>query len=161
MNRIEKIIHLTDSLKDELIAVWGQSVRSSHHFLSEEDFYYYRPRIRNLYFQAVELYVIRNPHIVAFMGLSDDMVEMLFVLPSEKGKGYGSSLLEFALVEKNIRKIDVNEQNTEAYQFYLKRGYKVIGRASMDADGKPYTIIHLEKEFAPSATCLEYKDAFP
>lgn len=142
---IEIIYNLTDTLKDELIAIWEKSVRSSHHFLSEEDLMYYRSRIMDTYFYAVELYVIRHPHIVAFMGLSDEMVEKLFVLPSEKGKGYGSSLLNFALTKKNIRKIDVNEQNSEAYQFYLRKGYKVTGKDCTDADGKPYPIIHMEK----------------
>ena len=142
---IEKIDHLTDSLKDELIDVWDKSVRSSHHFLSKEDLDYYRPRIRDIYFDAVDLYVIRNPKVSAFMGLSEDMVEMLFVLPSEKGKGYGSALLNFAFGEKHICKIDVNEQNTEAYQFYINRGYHAIARDEVDAEGKPYPIIHLER----------------
>ena len=142
---IEKIAHLTTSLKGELIDVWEKSVRSSHHFLKKEDLEYYCPRIRDIYFDAVDLYVIRNPHMVAFMGLSEDMVEMLFVLPAEKGKGYGSTLLNYAFEEKHIRKIDVNEQNTEAYQFYINRGYHVIARDEVDADGKPYPIIHLER----------------
>ena len=117
-------------MKDELIDVWDKSVRSSHHFLKKEDLEYYCPRIRDIYFDAVDLYVIRNPRVSAFMGLSEDMVEMLFVLPFEKGKGYGSALLNFAFGEKDIRKIDVNEQNTEAYQFLSteairrKRGMK-------------------------------------
>lgn len=145
MMTIEKIDHLTTSLKDELIGVWEKSVRSSHHFLSEEDLEYYRPRIRDIYFDAVDLYVVRNPNMVAFMGLSEDMVEMLFVLPSEKGKGYGSALLNYAFEEKHIRKIDVNEQNTEAYQFYINRGYHAIARDEMDADGKTYPIVHLER----------------
>lgn len=143
--RIERIDCLTDALKEKLIMVWEKSVRSSHQFLSEEDLTFYRSRIMDTYFHAVELYVIRQPNIVAFMGLSDEMVEMLFVLPSEKGKGYGSSLLDFALTKKHIRKIDVNEQNSEAYQFYLRRGYKVAGKDYTDADGKPYPIVHLEK----------------
>ena len=142
---IEKIDHLTDSLKDELIAVWEKSVRSSHHFLVEDDLDYYRSRIRDIYFDAVDVYVIRNPNVVAFMGLSEDVVEMLFVLPSEKRKGYGSALLNFAFEEKHIHKIDVNEQNTEAYQFYVNRGYHAIARDKVDADGKPYPIVHLEK----------------
>lgn len=115
--RIERIEHLTYDLKEELIKVWDKSVRSSHHFLSEENLTFYRSRIMDTFFHAVQLYVIRQPNIVAFMGLSDDMVEMLFVLPSEKGKGYGSSLLDFAFTKKHIRKVDVNEQNPEAYQF--------------------------------------------
>lgn len=142
---IEKVDNLTDSLKDELINLWEQAVRSSHHFLSENDLNYYRSRIRDVYFHAVELYVIKTPHISAFMGLSDDMVEMLFVLPSEKGKGYGSALLKFAFEEKHIRKIDVNEQNQEAYLFYLKRGYHVVARDELDSDGKPFPIVHLER----------------
>ena len=145
MATIEKIEHLTDSLKDELIVVWEKSVRSSHQFLLEEDLEYYRTRIRDIYFDAVDLYVITNPNIAAFMGLSEEMVEMLFVLPSEKGKGYGTALLNFAFEEKRIRKIDVNEQNTEAHQFYINRGYHAIARDEVDADGKPYPIIHLER----------------
>lgn len=143
--KIEKITTLTDALRAELTEVWEKAVRSSHHFLSEDDLTYYRPRVSGIYLQAVELYVIRKPHIAAFMGLSDDMVEMLFVLPSEKGKGYGSALLSFAFEERHIGKVDVNEQNTEAYRFYLRRGYRAIARDERDAEGKPYPIVHLQK----------------
>ena len=142
---IEKITRLTDSTREELVEVWEASVRSSHHFLTEEDIKFYRSRLKDIYLPAVELYVIRNERIVAFMGLSDDMVEMLFVLPSEKGKGYGTTLLNFALNDKHVRKIDVNEDNKEAYAFYLNRGYRVVGRDAVDADGKPYPIVHLQK----------------
>ena len=100
----------------------------------------------NTYIVGDMISIDRQPYIVAFMGLSDDMVEMLFVLPPEKGKGYGSSLLDFAFTKKHIRKIDVNEQNTEAYQFYLRQGYKVPSKDCTDADGKPYPIIHLQKQ---------------
>lgn len=142
---IGKITCLTDDIKDELIEVWEKSVRSSHHFLTEEDICFYRIRLQEVYLQAVELYVIRNTRIVAFMGLSEDMVEMLFVLPSEKGKGYGTALLNYALHQKHIHKIDVNKDNQEAYTFYLNRGYEVVGMDAVDADGKPYPIIHLER----------------
>ena len=83
---IEKLQYLSDEILDELLIVWEKSVRSSHHFLKEEDIKYFRPLIRNQYFPAVELFVIRNEirQIVAFMGLSDDMLEMLFVLPEEQ-----------------------------------------------------------------------------
>ena len=136
---------MTDSTREELVEVWEASVRSSHHFLTEEDIKFYRSRLKDIYLPAVELYVIRNERIVAFMGLSDDIVEMLFVLPSEKGKGYGTTLLNFALNDKHVRKIDVNEDNKEAYAFYLNRGYRVVGRDAVDADGKPYPIVHLQK----------------
>lgn len=143
--RIERITVLTEELSDELTRVWEEAVRSSHHFLTEDDIRFYRQRMRGMYLPAVDLYVIRDTHIAAFMGLSDDMVEMLFVLPSEKGKGYGSALLRYALHERHIHKIDVNEDNAEAYRFYLNRGYRVMGRDDTDADGRPFPIIHMEK----------------
>ena len=86
---IEKLQSLSDEILDELLIVWEKSVRSSHHFLKEEDIEYFKPLIRNQYFPAVKLFVIRNENgrIAAFMGLSDDMLEMLFVLPEEQGHG--------------------------------------------------------------------------
>lgn len=143
--RIERITVPTEELSDELTRVWEEAVRSSHHFLTEDDIRFYRQRMRGMYLPAVDLYVIRDTHIAAFMGLSDDMVEMLLVLSSEKGKGYGSALLRYALHERHIHKIDVNEDNAEAYRFYLNRGYRVTGRDDTDADGRPFPIIHMEK----------------
>lgn len=146
--QIEQITELTPSLKEELLKIWETAVRSSHHFLTEADIDFFRPRVRDLYFPAVDLYVIRDSQdkgIAAFMGLSDDMVEMLFVSPAEKGKGFGTALLHYAWQQKHIHKVDVNEDNDEAYRFYLRRGYRVIGRDETDADGKPFPIIHLEK----------------
>ena len=76
---------------DELLTVWEASVRSTHHFLAEKDIQFYKPLIREQYFLAVELYIIRNEkeEIAAFMGLSDELIEMLFVRPDQQGKGYG------------------------------------------------------------------------
>ncbi len=142
---IEKAELLTDSLKEELADVWEKAVRSSHHFLSEADIDYYRPRFKEIYLNAVDLYVVRKPGISAFMGLGSDTVEMLFVLPEEQGKGIGTALLDYAFADKHVRKIDVNEQNEKAYKFYLKRGYRAVGREEADAEGKPFPIVHLEK----------------
>lgn len=99
---IEKIGHLADSLKGELIDVWEKAARSFHHFLLEEDLDDYRPRIRDVYFNAVGLYVIRNPKVSVFMGLSDDMMEMPFVLLAEKGKGYGALPCSTSPLSKSI-----------------------------------------------------------
>ncbi|WP_459190412.1 GNAT family N-acetyltransferase [Parabacteroides sp. APC149_11_2_Y6] len=133
---------------DELATLWEASVRSSHHFLTEDDILFYKPLVRNEYFKAVHLYIIRNEQnrIVAFTGLSDDLIEMLFVHPGEQGKGYGKRLIDFALNEKHIRRVDVNEQNEQALRFYLQRGFKITGRDAMDPMGKPFPILHMTKE---------------
>ena len=120
---------------DELIQLWEASVRSTHHFLTEDDIQYYKPLIRNEYFRAVELYIIRDrktEQITAFMGLSDELIEMLFVHPAQQGKGLGKTLLEYAIREKKMQKVDVNEQNTQALHFYQNRGFEVIARDAID-----------------------------
>ena len=131
---------------DELLSLWEASVRSTHHFVTEEDIQFYKPLVREQYLPAVELFIIRNHEgqIAAFMGLNRKLVEMLFVHPDEQGKGHGKQLMTHALHEKQIYKVDVNEQNGQAHQFYLHLGFKVIGRDATDAMGKPFPILHLQ-----------------
>lgn len=129
----------------ELLQVWEAAVRSSHHFLTEADIQFYK-KLGPQYFPMVELYILRNRQgkIIAFMGLSDELIEMLFVHPAEQNKGYGKQLINYAIQEKNIRKIDVNEQNTAAFLFYQRIGFEVIGRDELDSSGKPFPILHMQ-----------------
>ncbi len=139
---------------DELTEVWEASVRHTHHFLTEEDIRFYKPLVRNEYLAAVELYIIRNAErkIAAFMGLSHEQIEMLFVNRSEQGKGYGKRLLQYAILKRQIDKVDVNEQNGKALGFYLHMGFQTIGRDETDSQGKPYPILHLQLEKASIET---------
>ena len=66
------------------------------------------------------------------------MIEMLFVHPSAKGRGYGTRLLRYATDAKGMRQVDVNEQNPQALRFYQSRGFKITGREATDPSGKPF-----------------------
>ena len=145
----------SEKLKNELVEVWEASVRSTHRFLTEKDIRFFKPLIRNKYIPVVELYTIRNGQnrIAAFMGLSDELIEMLFVHPEEQGKGYGKLLIEFAIHHKQIFKVDVNEQNEKATSFYLNRGFDIVGRDETDPNGNPFPILHLSLN---ETICLLY-----
>lgn len=135
-----------------LLNIWERSVRQSHYFLSDSDIAFYRPFIEK-FLSQLEVYVIRQSgRIVAFMALGDNSIEMLFVTPSKFKAGYGSQLIDIAIYERGIGKVDVNEQNTNALDFYKKKGFVVVERDNYDAFGKPYPILHLELE---KAECLE------
>ena len=57
----------------------------------------------------------------AFAGVAGDMLEMLFVAPSARGKGLGRELVEHVAVHCGVRRVDVNEQNAQAAGFYARR----------------------------------------
>ena len=70
--------------------------------------------------------------------------QLSFYVFRQAGKGYGKTLLEFAVNERGFRKVDVNEQNEQAFRFYRNRGFEVINRDETDAQGKPFPILHMQ-----------------
>lgn len=130
---------------NDAVEVWEASVRATHHFLKEEDIVFFRPLIRNEYFKAVNRKCIRNEahRIVAFLGVSEKNIEMLFIRPDARGKGLGKALLKHAVEEMQADKVDVNEDNPQAVGFYEHMGFKKVGRSALDSMGKPYPILHM------------------
>lgn len=129
-----------------LIDIWESAVKATHDFLADEDFEFYKSHIP-IYFEHVSLYVYKNNKgiIKAFLGISDDSIEMLFVDNESRGTGMGKVLLDYAVNNLNARKVDVNEQNIQALNFYYHFGFKEVSRDEYDGEGKGYPILHLEK----------------
>ncbi|HAS41095.1 MAG TPA: GNAT family N-acetyltransferase [Microscillaceae bacterium] len=130
----------------DIIEIWEASVRTTHHFLTEEDILYFKPLILDQYLDAVELRVARNEQgvIVGFLGVAEQGLEMLFLHPEYIGKGLGRQLMEYAFEHLQVNKVDVNEDNPKAAAFYKKMGFKVVSRSELDNSGKPYPILHME-----------------
>ena len=129
-----------------VVDVWEASVRATHDFLKEEDIAYFKPLILNQYLDAVELRGARNHEnrIIGFLGVAEESLEMLFLHPDHRGMGVGKMLLDYALEQFKVTKVDVNEQNEGATGFYLHHGFEVTGRSELDPQGKPYPILHME-----------------
>lgn len=130
----------------ELIKIWEEAVRSTHDFLPEEEIQELKPLILNHYFDAVLLRCSKNSEgsVMGFIGIADDKIEMLFISPNEQGQGIGSALCQYATQQLGATKVDVNEQNPRAAEFYEKMGFKIVHRSEIDGQGKPHPILHLE-----------------
>jgi putative acetyltransferase len=129
----------------QLIAVWEASVRATHDFLSDEEIVRLKKLVLNKYFDSVELKCCKNAQdeIVGFCGLANKKIEMLFVASHAQGQGVGSRLCQYA-IEHGAIKVDVNEQNPRAIDFYKKMGFKIVGRSELDGEGRPYPLLHME-----------------
>jgi putative acetyltransferase len=136
----------TKSDYEELIEIWEAAVRATHHFLPESEIAFFRPLILAQYFDAVNLFCVRNDagKILGFLGTSDYKIEMLFIHPDYFGKGIGKLLTLYAINELKIRKVDVNEQNPQAVSFYQKMNFVVVKRNPTDGLGKPFPILAME-----------------
>ena len=130
----------------ELINVWEASVRATHDFLPEEKIVELKPLILEQYFDAVDLRCFKdsNDKILAFIGVADSNIEMLFVDPDYIGQKIGRKLSEYAIENLGALKVDVNEQNPNAIGFYQRMGFVQTGRSALDGQGNPFPLIHMK-----------------
>ncbi|CAM3034085.1 GNAT family N-acetyltransferase [Vibrio neptunius] len=129
----------------EMLDVWENSVRATHDFITEEDIEFFKPIIIEQAFPAVTLKCIKNEtgNILGFVGVHEAKVEMLFVLDAARGKGVGKALLQYAIKHLGVNKVDVNEQNPMAVDFYKHMGFHVESRSPVDDMGKPFPLLHM------------------
>ena len=97
---IHEVQERTDCLVKELLSVWESSVRATHRFLDEPEILGIREYVPHA-LACVEHLVVAEDEggaPIAFMGVQDGCLEMLFVHDGWRGRGIGSGLLEKARV---------------------------------------------------------------
>ena len=131
-----------ESLLAPLLTVWESSVRATHDFLREGDVDFLHPYVeQGLREIPVLLCAMVEEQPVAFLGMAEDSIEMLFVHADFRYKGIGSTLMREALSLGALR-VDVNEQNPQTLGFYQRFGFEVVSRDGEDSLGLPYPILH-------------------
>ena len=135
-------VKATDYLR--LMEIWESAVSSTHDFLKEEDFLYYKERLP-VYFQYVNLFGFEQEGIlIGFMGIAEGNLEMLFIDNKYRGAGIGKKLITYAIDNLQVTKVDVNEQNVQAVGFYKYMGFNIYKRSNLDGEGKEYPILHMQ-----------------
>lgn len=146
-----KIIEVKEkpsTLINELLQVWEDSVRATHLFLTNDEIENIKEYVPQALNGVSHLVIAENENNipVAFMGIEDRNLEMLFIKNSERGKGLGKQLLNYAVKNYNVNELAVNEQNPDAKGFYEHIGFSVYKRSELDEQGKPYPILYMRLE---------------
>lgn len=129
-----------------LVEIWERAVRATHHFLDESHIQAFRVGLAREWLPQTPLLMVARcagHSACGFVGVAENRVEMLFVDPVMHGQGVGSALLTHAVNAWNAREVDVNEQNPQALQFYLRMGFEQFGRSLLDGMGLPFPLLHL------------------
>ena len=136
----------TSLLVGQLLDIWEKSVRATHLFLSGEEIEEIKKFVPTALTAVPHLIVETDTEgtPIAFMGIDDRKLEMLFIAPEERGKGLGRKLLEHGIEKYSVKELVVNEQNPQARGFYEHMGFQVRERSELDEQGNPYPILFME-----------------
>ena len=129
-----------------LLGIWLNSVRATHHFLTEADIQSLLPEVRDVALPNLEEILVLcddDDVAVGFMGLHGPSLEALFIDPSYFRRGGGRLLVEHARHLKGALLVSVNEQNPEALKFYCALGFEVSGRSPVDDGGRAFPLLHM------------------
>ena len=94
-----------------------------------------------------------NSTPVAFMGVEETRLEMLFLSPEERGKGLGKQLIEYGTKNYGIQEVTVNEQNPQAVGFYKHMGFETYKRTEYDEEGNHYPLLYMKLDDREERSC--------
>ena len=142
--KILEVADRTPNLINQLLEVWEKSVRATHLFLSDREIKNIKEYVPQALNGIAHLMIDAGEagHAVAFMGIEDGTLEMLFISPEERGKGLGKRLIEYGIESYSVERLAVNEQNPQAKEFYEHMGFHVNKRTGLDEQGNPYPLLY-------------------
>ena len=143
--RVREVSERSAALVEALVGVWERSVRATHLFLSDGEVRSIREYVPQALGGVARLVVAEDGAgaPIAFMGVEDGALEMLFVDAAWRGRGVGRRLLGLGVERLGVRRLTVNEQNPQARGFYERQGFRVCGRSETDGQGRPYPLLHM------------------
>lgn len=134
----------TDIYRPQILSVWEKSVLATHHFLDPGDFEEIKVLVSGINFNDLQVFCLtQQDWVLGFVGVADRKIEMLFLDPRYIGQGLGQKLLRYAVENLQAGKLDVNEQNTKAVNFYQKFGFEPFERTEKDDQGRNYPLLRM------------------
>ena len=143
--KIIEVQNRTPNLIGQLLTVWEHSVRATHLFLSDNEINNIKGYVPQALNGVAHLMIAEDEtgRPVAFMGIENGTLEMLFISPEERGKGLGKRLVQYGIKNYAVEKLAVNEQNPQAKGFYEHMGFQTYKRTDLDEQGNPYPLLYM------------------
>lgn len=144
--KIYEVQDRNTQLLTELLNIWEDSVRATHLFLSDAEIKKIKKYVPQALGNVKHLIVAENEYgkPIAFMGVENSRLEMLFLSSAERGAGLGRQLLDRGIRDYRIQEVTVNEQNPQAVGFYQHMGFEVYKRTDCDEEGNPYPLLYMK-----------------
>ena len=144
--RIYEVQAKTPRLFESLLNIWEASVRTTHLFLSDVYINQIKKYVPQAFSEVERLTAAADASgkPVAFMGVTGERLEMLFVAPEVRGTGIGKQLLLHGIESYGVREVTVNEQNPQAIGFYEHMGFATYKRTDFDKEGNPYPLLYMK-----------------
>ena len=136
------------NLINELLKVWESSVRGTHSFLSNDEILEIKEYVPSALKNVSHLIIYRekDDKLVAFMGIEENRLEMLFVDYKYRGEGIGKKMLLYGIDNYGVNELAVNEDNPQAKGFYEHLGFSVYQRNELDDQGRSYPVLYMKLE---------------
>lgn len=145
--QIFKATDRTPTLIEQLTQVWEGSVKATHLFLSDDEIAEIKKFVPDALSQVAHLVIAANKvgEPIGFMGIEDCRIEMLFIVPDERGKGLGKAFIDYGIEHHAVNHVTVNAQNPLALGFYEHLGFSVYKRTETDEEGRPYPLLYMKR----------------
>lgn len=144
--KIYEVTKRTPDLLEQLVQVWEDSVKATHLFLSPEEIATIKQYVPQGLAHIEHLIIAEDKSRlpIAFMGIQQQHLEMLFIAPKDRGRGLGRQLVDFVIANYHVNHVTVNEQNPQAKGFYEHLGFEEYKRSELDEQGNPYPILYMK-----------------
>ena len=135
------IIEVNENNILEAATVHSISWKESHRSFCSEDFIeLHSPErqlsyIRNKVDAGSKFFMLVEDAPIGVVSITDSLIEDLYILPNEQNKGYGTSLLQFAISQcTTTPTLWILENNVNAERLYLRMGFERTGKVNSITD---------------------------